>query len=274
MKFIKLFINSSIFFGLLFLLASCNEQKRISKTFNYFQKGLDSNNVAELIEPKFKENDLISIQVIAGSLKQEDATLFNLANGGNTNSSSQSGAGQSNSSQSGYLVDVNGFIEMPKIGKIKAAGFSKTELAAIITNRLENEVKNPLVVVRYQQFKINVLGEAKRTGVITFRSDKVTILDAIAEVGDLTETANREDILVMRKNGDKWDTYKINLISLNIFKSPAYQVFNNDIIYIGANINKLKAVNVNPNIQRDITIATAIVSMALVLVNTFFLFKR
>ncbi len=114
--------------GCLTLLIACDPQKRINKDFNYFQKGLDTiNNYNVVLEDlKLLPNDLISVQVIAGSLRQEDASLFNLSSGG---ASSTTSSAATASSGVGYQIDQEGYIEMPKIGKIKAAGLSKVELA-------------------------------------------------------------------------------------------------------------------------------------------------
>lgn len=254
------------------VLTSCDPQKKLQKDFNFFQRGLDSIKTQGYREPVFKENDLVSIQVIAGSLRQDDAALFNLANGGGSGVSTSATAA-TNSSQ-GYLIDLDGNIEMPKIGKIKAAGLTKQQLAKAITDKLADEVKNVLVVVKFAQFKINVLGEVKKPGTVVFRTDKASILDAIGEAGDLSDYGKREDVLVMRQTNGKYETYKIDLRSTDFMNSPAYQMQQNDVVYVGANDIKLKTLNINPTFQRDFTLIVTTVSTLFLILNAISIIKR
>ncbi len=260
-------------------LTSCDPQKRIAKDYNYFQRGVDSVPKIEFIEYKFVENDLITIQVIAGSLRQEDALLFNQANQSTAISSTagtSTGIALPSSAQTSsptYQIDMQGYIEMVKIGKIKAAGLTKQELADLIKIKLADEIVKPLIIVKLAQFKVNVLGEVKRPGVVSFRTDKASILDAIAEAGDLTDYGKREDILLMRQIAGKYETFKIDLRNTTFINSPAFQVQQNDIIYVGANINKLKTLNVNPNFQRDYSLALTTISTLFLVFNILVLTK-
>ncbi len=262
-------------------LISCDPQKRINKDYNYFQKGIDSVPRIDYKEYKFVENDLITIQVIAGTLRQEDASLFNLSSGGNnSNIGSTVGANTGVSMPLAtqtiaptYQIDLQGYIEMPKIGKIKAAGLTKQELADLVKEKLADEVKSPLIIVKFAQFKANVLGEVRRPGVVNFRSDKANILDALAEAGDLNEYGKREDIILMRQKDGKYETYRIDLRNTSFINSPAFQIQPNDVIYVGANINKLKTLNVNPNFQRDYSLALTTISTLFLIVNTWAIAK-
>jgi len=268
-------ISLVLFVGIISLLSSCDPQKRINKDYNYFQKGLDSINQynGALTDLKLLPNDLISIQVIAGSLRQEDASLFNLSSAGST-SSSMGASTTSASGGVGYQIDQEGYIEMPKIGKIKAAGLTKVELAELLKNKLSDEVKNPLVIVKLTNLKANVLGEVKRPGVVNFKTDKANLFDAIAEAGDLTDAGKREDIVLLRQINGKFETYKIDLRNTAFIKTEAFQIHQNDVIYVAANDNKLKTLNVNPNFQRDISLGLAALSTLAIIFNTISIFRR
>ena len=243
------------------MLFACNPAKRINKDYNYFQKGLDSAlTSAKFKEPTIVAGDNITIQVVAGSLSQQDASLFNLSSGSMASSpTSTAGAGPV-SSGANYLVDKDGNITMPKIGKLKAEGFTKQELSSIITKKLSEAefVKDPLVVVRLAQFRVNVLGEVKKPGTVIFKTEKTNILEVIAEAGDLTDFGKREDVVVMRQEKEKWVTYKLNLKNTDFFRSEAFYLKNNDVVYVGANDRKLKTVNVNPNLSTDISLAATL----------------
>lgn len=264
-------------------LISCNSEKRINRDFNYFQKGLDSINSRVFVEPKLKVNDVLRIQVIAGSIRQDDAALFNLVSGGinqsNSSSAQLGGANQSGSqtqpSGAIYTIDNFGNIEMPKIGKIKASDLYIKQLTDTIQHILSSEVKNPLVVVtKIIKFKVNVLGEVKRPGVAVFQTENVNLLEAIAEAGDLTDNGKREDILVMRKVEEKYETFKIDLRNTNFMNSPAFYLQDNDVVYVGANKAKLVALGRDPNSDRNLQIALQILSTASLVLNAFIILKR
>lgn len=253
------FLKLCSFAALGLLLFSCNPAKRINRDYNYFQKGLDS----ALTSIKYKEpvvvvGDNISIQVVSGTLSQQDASLFNLSAGSNVANSLSNNSVGSNSTGATYQVDKDGYIIMPKIGKIKVDGYTKQEVSVLLTKKLtELElVKDPLVIVKLAQFKVNVLGEVKRPGTVVFKNERTNILEVIAEAGDLTDFGKREDVVVMRQDKDKWITYKLNLKNTNFFTSEAFYLKNNDVVYVGANDTKLKSINVNPNLQKDISIAS------------------
>ena len=260
----KKLLNIIVVIATWLTLLSCNATKRMNKDFNYFQNGLDSVQTNVYVEPRLKINDVIKIQVIAGSLKQEDATLFNMV----ASSAMQSGNMM-------YTIDNLGNIEMPKIGKIKAANMTAMQLADTIQKLLVNEIKSPLVFVsKFVKFKVNVLGEVKKPGVALFQIEKVNILEAIAEAGDLTDNGKREDILVMRKVDDKYETYKIDLRNTAFMKSPAFYLQENDVVYVGANRAKLLSVGRDPNSERNFQLALQVLSTVSVLLNTVIILKR
>jgi len=259
-KVFSVFVATTIILGLL----SCNSEKRVNKNFNYFTKGLDSIKSVAFVEPKLKINDILKIQVIAGSIRQEDAALFNMAMGVNEVTNNMM-----------YKIDDQGNIDMPKIGKIKAIDITTKQLGDTIQKMLVSEVKNPLViVVKFVKFKVNILGEVKKPGVTTFQKENVNILDAIAEAGDLTDYGKREDILVMRKVDEKYETFKIDLRSTAFINSPAFYLHEDDVIYVGANRSKLLTVGRDPNTDRNISLTLQILSTVSVLLNTYVILKR
>lgn len=235
------------------LATSCSTKNKLANKFNYFQQ-LDSiTKSIKYEEPLLAVGDNVTVQVIAGSIAQQDAAIFNLV--GSSSTQSINGAITTNGSL--YQIDKNGFIEMPRIGKIKIEGLSKKEAEDLITAKVKASelIKDPLVILKYTNFKINILGEVKNPGVQMFKVEKVNILEAIAEAGDLTEFGKREDIIVMRQNGDKWETTKIDLKNTNFFQSPVFYLRNNDFVYIPANEFKIKLVQNDPNLQKNLSIA-------------------
>jgi polysaccharide export outer membrane protein len=207
-------------------LFSCTSTRNITKEdFLYFQSGLDSMKRIQVSEPIIHVNDVLSIQVSSSSLNQEQTVPFNLPP--STNSA-------------GYLVNTAGNIDMPVLGSVKAAGLTQDALQKFVTEKLSNYVKDPIVLVHFLQFKVNVLGEVKSPGVQKFDVDRVTLLDAIGAAGDLGDKAKREDITVIREEGGTRKVYKVDIRSGSLFQSPAYILQSNDIVYVGASFQKFK----------------------------------
>jgi polysaccharide export outer membrane protein len=190
----------------------------------------------ENLEPIVRENDLLSISVT--SLNPEATEVFNTANLSVTQTSTATGA---TAQASGYLVDQEGFIRFPFLGKIKAAGKTKQELREEITRELVGRklLLEPIVDIRYLNYRVSVLGEVKNPSVVTIPSEKVTLLEALGLAGDLTVYAKRDNILLIREEENVRKLVRLDLTSNEIFTSPYYNLKSNDIIYVEANKSKI-----------------------------------
>jgi polysaccharide export outer membrane protein len=266
---------------------ACNSSKRINKDFTYFQKGMDSLGSVQFKEPVIKPSDILSIQVFSSSLSQEQAAIFNLGNGTpmpseNSNTASAGGnvmatggTGSASAGNSGYLVSLDGNIEMPIIGRITAAGLTKNQLSQNISNKLESYVKQPNVLVKINSFKVNILGDVNKPGPVFFNNDRANIIDAIAMAGDLKDDARRDNILVIREENGKRISYTVDLRSGTVFESSAFQLQQNDVVYVSSINIKLRSLNADPNSQRNVSIIFASISALAVLLQVFIiLFKK
>lgn len=134
----------------------------------------------------------------------------------------------------GYLVNANGCIHLPLVGLVNAASLTLVQLEDSITKRMEPFVKDPIVQVRFLNFKITVLGEVNKPGEVHPSTERLTILEALGESGDLKVTAKRDNILVVREVNGKRTMGRIDLTSSNIFKSPFFYLKENDLVYVEA----------------------------------------
>ena len=217
--------------GLVLLLGSCSTPKQIS----YFQ---DSDNVngARIAAPKeitIKPKDKISILVNCKS--QELTALFNLPE---VSYSIGSSAGGGSNNASGYTVDENGYINFPVLGKIHVAGQTRTQISEKIKDELERQgqATGAIVTVEYLNLSYQVLGEVGRPGTFAISKDATTILDAIANAGDLTIYGKRENVKLMRNNNGRQETYVVDLCSAqSLISSPAYYLQQNDVVYVTPN---------------------------------------
>ena len=209
------------------------------------------------IQPK----DMLSIVVT--SKNPELSAMFNLPTV-SYQSGSEITAGESTAQQlMGYVVDEEGFIDFPVIGKIKVSGMNRWELQDKIKNEISdrNLLKDMVVTVEFMNFKISILGEVKTPGSYSIEGDKVTILEAISMAGDLTIYGQRDNVYVIREDGDERTTYKIDLRSTSLFDSPAYYLKQNDIVYVQPNKVRAGQSTINENNMKSVTLWMSIASL-------------
>lgn len=212
-----------------FLLMGCAAPERVL----YFQDldaGLQQE-IAQSYEIKIRKDDLLGITVSARN--PEMAIPFNLPATAYTMEATSSSGG----AQLGYQVDVDGFINFPQLGKIKVEGMTRKELASWITDQLEqkNLLMDPVVTVTFQNFKVSVLGEVKTPRVINVKSDRITVLEALAEAGDLNIQAKRDRVAVIREANGKRTVHYLDLRSSDLLQSPYYYLQQNDVVYVEPN---------------------------------------
>ena len=166
----------------------------------------------------------------------------------------------------GYLVDTDGTIDFPVLGKIKVEGLSRTELAAKLKKELSNYLKNPIVTIQYLNFKVTVLGEVKAPGSYKVNSERVSIFDALGMAGDLQINAKRKNVLVMRENGDEKVFAQLDLTSENIIHSPFFYLQQNDVVYVEPNKARIVGGNAGaflPYVLSSISTLVAILAIAI-----------
>lgn len=139
-----------------------------------------------------------------------------------------------------YTVDRNGDIELPYVGKIKAAGLSKEELKEKLKKEIAPYLKDLIINIRFTNFRFTVLGEVRIPGSFIFPSDKITVLEALGQAGDMTQYAIRDNVRVIRDSSGKREVGKVDFTKKDIFNSPFYYLQRNDVVYIETNKNKTK----------------------------------
>lgn len=282
-RFANKLIGAVLFAVLVFGFSACSSsrynQKKMNKEFNYFQRGLDSVQTMKFAPLTIKPNDLLNIQISSNTLNQEQVILFNAANFGGSITSNAPMMNQQQTggaSPFGFLVDEEGFIKYPMLGKIKAAGLTRDELETALEKGLSSKeyVKEPSIKVRFLQLRVNVLGEVKLPGTKSFSADRITILDAISASGDLTDRGRRDNITVIREENGQKKSYKINLLNTEFINSPAFQLQQNDIVYVNANNIKLKEANFDTQILRDLQLGAFAATGLTLLINVLLLIRR
>jgi polysaccharide export outer membrane protein len=178
-----------------------------------------------------KPDDILSIVIT--SEDPEAIIPFNQTVMGS--SSQQSGYSTGISFPNGYLIDANGEISMPVIGKIKVGGMDRIAATSAIQTKLREYVSDAIVRLSIENFKITVLGDVKTPGTFKIPNERITILEALGLAGDLKITGNRK-IVVIRDNNGTIEQIPIDLTSATTFESEAYYLRQNDVVYVEPNM--------------------------------------
>ena len=163
-----------------------------------------------------------------------------------------------------YRVDEDGNIEMPVLGKLHVAGLVRAEAEELIKASLEKHVFNPMVQVNLVSAKVSVLGEVARPGTVNISNGRLTILEALAAVGDLTPYGRRDNLLISREVNGKMEFVRLDLTKDNLLTSPYYYLQQNDVIYVSP--NGVRAIN-SANISLWLSTVSTMASAATVIVT-------
>ncbi|GIV32214.1 MAG: polysaccharide biosynthesis protein [Saprospiraceae bacterium] len=164
----------------------------------------------------------------------------------------------------GYLVDQNGYIEFPVVGRILLKGLTRDQAKDTIRTKILTYLRDPIVEVRFLNLHVSVLGEVARPGVYTFPDEKFTILEALSLAGDMTTYADRSEILVIREYGKVREFGKVDLLSSRAFESPYFYLTQNDVVYVKP-LEQKKNLIEDP-LSRALAIASALASITTVVI--------
>lgn len=243
-------------------LASCTSYKSVPYMQNVDQVTLEQK---PLYDAKIMPKDLLTITV--NCTDPEVALPFNLTI--QTAFSVNNTSTYSSPSLMTYLVDNDGIIDFPVLGRLRVGGLTKTEAENMIREGLKpyiNEV--PIVTVRMANYKISVLGEVARPGTFTVSNEKVNIFEALALAGDMTVWGVRNDVKLIREDADgQRMVMSLNLNDANIINSDYYYLQQNDVVYVTPNKVKARNSDIGSATSLWFTAGSMLVSIASLLVN-------
>jgi polysaccharide biosynthesis/export protein len=244
--------------ALIVFSTSCATRKRLP--VNYLENLSDTTIPSGLKanEATIRKNDILSIRVYSMSIDPSTDIPYNLPEGQGTGA---------NNTTTGFLVDQNGNIEYPRIGTVKAEGLTKEELAEVIKSRLQDQLKQPSVMVRFINYRITVLGEVRGPGTFSVPSERITILEALGMAGDVSEFGKRSNVKVMRESSDGQRTVgTIDLTSSQMFNSPFYTLQQNDVVFVDQSDKRTKQQDQQQTMQQ-IGIATSLITVIALVLN-------
>lgn len=262
MRTMKKILHFFILSQCLCLLAGCVTQKQMTYLHNADESVMNAVNATfeAKSEPTIRPGDAITIFVSA--LDQEAVVPYNLP----TVAFSAPGVTQVQTTPmlQYYTVDAHGNVELPVLGKVQVAGLTRSEVQNTIKQRLESQVLNPMVHVNLIGAKVSVLGEVNRPGHVSLGNGRLTILDALAAVGDLTVYGRRDNVLITREVDGKLQTARVNLRDAELYASPYYYLQQNDVIYVSP--NKVRAIS-SANAGLWLSMVSTVASAATVIVT-------
>lgn len=223
----KHFAIIGIFF---YSLTSCISQKEVA----YFQDESPEtkNKVIDITNryvPTIQPADILSIYV--SSLNPEATNFFNPYAPAERISAVPTQPGQISTSV-GYLVDTEGMVELPLLGKLKVAGLNTIQAREIIREKLKVYLKEPTVNIRFLNYKVSVLGEVTRPSLFNVPNEQITLPEALSLAGDITIYGRRDNVLIIRETDGKREFARINLNNRDVFNSPYYYLHPNDVVYV------------------------------------------
>lgn len=248
------------------LVVGCASPKNIP----YFTDLPDSINVevpkASFIDPQIQPDDILSVTIQTADPQANQVVNQKIEDMNVLATSSANNAGSQR--VSGYLVDKNGEIELPLLGRVKVAGLSTFEARDLIRKKAASFLVRPNVQVRFVNFKVTVIGEVARPAVYAFQSEKVTLLDALSMAGDLTIYAKRENILLVRDTPEGKKMIRFNVNNSNVFQSDYFYLRQNDVVYVEP--NKSKVATTDAARTRNIAIFTSLASIVTIIISRLF----
>lgn len=243
-----------------FLLLSCGSRKDIVYYQNIDTMAAQQN--ANSYEVKIQPDDLLMIIVSAED--PEIAVPFNLATVTIANPSKLEMAGGQQVIQS-YLVDRNGIIDFPVLGKLQVGGLTRSEVLKMLKDKIGVYIKNPIINLRITNFKISLQGEVNLPGTYTISSERVTLVEAISMAKDLTIYGKRDNILVIREVNGKKSYNRIDITKSDFINSPFYYLAQNDVVYVEPNKTKVNSSAVGPNTAVIISAISILVSLSVLI---------
>ena len=248
-----------LFFLLPFVLTGCSSYQKSL----YLQNDavINQSTQGQLYDFRIMPKDMLTI--VVSTTDPAASAPFYKKLGQDKETTTSSTVGMQNLDLLGYLVDNNGEIDFPVLGKIKVTGMTTRECEALLRDKLKPYLKeNPLVTVSSSNYKFSVLGEVNAPGTYTVKDEKVTIFEAIAQAGDMTLFSIRDDVQLLREDSEgRRQVIHLNLNDANITQSPYFYLQQNDVIYVKPTKAKVRTNTFNSNASMWITILSVLTSV-------------
>lgn len=237
------------------LMASCASRKDVVyfQDAGQFETIVDKNSFTT----KFKVDDVVGIYV--STLSSEASAPFNLFRG-----STEDGV---RPEQVDYIIDKDGEIDFPVVGKLKIVGLSPEELRVMLRDKLKDYLVDPIINIRLKNFTVSVLGEVNKPGTYPVNGERITILEALGLAGDLTIKGKRDNVLVIRDFDGAKVYNRINLTKKDAMNSPVYYLTQNDIVYVEPNKSAVTSSTLDNRANLTVSILSLLITSSIILIT-------
>lgn len=243
-------------------LSSCVSLKDIT----YFQPKDPASDtevvkISQQYAPLIKPGDILSIRV--ASANQEASAMFNPVQDRDYYNNTSIGTVAPHPIE-GFTVDADGYIALPMVGKVKASGYKSQELAGILTSELRDYLQSPTVTVRIANSQVSIMGEVTRPAVYTISNEVITLPEALALAGDITNYGKKKSILIIRETEGNREFARVDITGREFFDSPYYYLHSGDIVYVeptsGKTTSSDRAIQLAPVVISSLTLIMLIIS--------------
>lgn len=220
------------------LTTSCVSNKKMIYLQGATQSYALPQEINDAFELQVQPDDQLAISVASKDIELVQRFNNNTLIGGGNNSQNGTNTINVSSGVSYFKVNEEGNIEFPIFGTVHVGGMTTDEVSKLIQRRMIDEgyINDAVVNTKIMSFKVTVMGDVKTPGTQTYQGERLTILEALGKAGDLTNSAYRDNVLVIREENGQRKAYEVNLLDNQaVFNSPAYYLQQNDVIYVQPN---------------------------------------
>lgn len=259
------FLSRLLLLFALISFVSCSSYKKIPYLMDSEEFTQSGASKTELYDARIMPKDLLTITV--SSTEPESAAPFNLTV--QTVMSAQNKYSTSQPTLQTYLVDNNGNVEFPVLGRLHLGGMTKSQAEEYIVDKLKGSFKEPPIVnVRLVNYKVSVLGEVNRPGTFTVANEKINVFEALALAGDMAIYGKRDNVKLLREDSyGKKEIVTLDLNKSEIINSPYFYLQQNDVLYVEPNKAKAKNSEIGQSTTLLISATSILISLASLIVN-------
>ncbi|MBK0371280.1 polysaccharide biosynthesis/export family protein [Flavobacterium agrisoli] len=251
------------FLFVFFFVFSCASRKDVV----YYQNidAVASDSVGANYEITIQPDDLLSIIVSAED--PEIAMPFNLQTA-SVATPTRPEVVRSQETLQLYLVDAEGYINFPVLGKLKVSGLSRAAVLSLLETKIKAYIKDPIVTLRITNFKVSIQGEVGVPGVYPVTTERITLIEALSLAKDLTIHGKRSNILIIREMDGVKTFNRVDITKADFISSPFYYLKQNDVVYVEPNKNKVNGAAVGPNTSVVISVTSLLITLITLIVST------
>lgn len=250
--------NISLYIIAIFLLVAtgCASKKQITYLQDIANTKVENFENSSDALYKLNKQDVLYIKMVTSN--PEVNTLFNISD-----QSTQGNIinGEVDQYIKGFIIDNNGDVELPILGKINVAYKNIEEAKEAIYSKATEFLKEPTVYVKLLSFKYSVMGEVRVAGMYRNFNNKLNVLEAISRAGDITDHGDRKRVVVIRPTESGSQVFRLDLTDKNILASAGFNLYPNDVIYV----EPLKSKAMRLNIPVASLLLTSITTLILIL---------